>query len=61
MPFNTPLTLRQINKVADKLKEAIKETEGLAEEAIQTIQRLVKGTKSITVELIQVKRDLSRT
>ncbi len=60
-PFNTPLTLRQIDKVADKLEEAIKETEGLAEEAIQTTQRLVRGAKSIAAELIQVKRDLGRT
>ena len=68
-PFSTPITLRQMNKIANKVKknfDNIKITCG--EENLgdlgslgKDVERFVKGALTNTAELIQTKRDLGRT
>ena len=60
-PFNTPITLRQLNKVANNLEIAIGEEEGVDEERAADIQRFIRGSLINATELIQTKRDLHRT
>jgi hypothetical protein len=59
--FETPVTLRQINKVADRIGEALQEMEDLDEDFSWDINRFIRGSLTTAAELVQVKRDLSRT
>jgi hypothetical protein len=52
-PFATPVTLRQMNKVADKLATIAGD--------IDHLQQFIKGSLATATELVQVKRDLQRT
>jgi DDE superfamily endonuclease/Tc5 transposase-like DNA-binding protein len=60
-PFATPLTLRQINKVADKLGNVLQEDEELDPEFAYNLGRFIRGSLSLATELVQTKRDLGRT
>jgi hypothetical protein len=60
-PFSTPITLRQMNKVASKLEDIIDQQEGLDPELVGDISRFIRGSLANSTELIQVKRDLGRT
>lgn len=59
-PFNTPVTLRQMHKVADKL-EAVIFDGGIDPETSAILARFIKGSMTTATELIQTKRDLGRT
>jgi hypothetical protein len=59
--FETPATLRQINKVANRIGEAIQEMEDLDEDFSWDINRFICGSLITASELIQTKRDLSPT
>jgi hypothetical protein len=57
--FRTLITLRQINKVANRIEEALKNPEiDLPPTLYNNIGRFVKGSLISTTKLIQVKRDL---
>jgi hypothetical protein len=60
-PFNTPLTLRQMNKVANKLDAVLQEDEDLNPEFANNLSRFIRGSLINVTELIQTKRDLQRT
>ena len=60
-PFDTPVTLRQMNKVADKVANVIKEDEDLDPDLRYEMSRFIRGSLSLATELIQTKRDLGRT
>jgi hypothetical protein len=60
-PFSTPVTLRQMNKVADKVADVIKEDDDLDPDLRYEIGRFIRGSLSLATELIQTKRDLGRT
>lgn len=57
-PFNTPITLRQMNKVAEQLREAEYD---LSPESGRNLKRFISGSLATATELIQVKRDLGKT
>ena len=59
-PFSTPITLRQVNKVANQIQEELISLE-VAPTLRNNIERLISGSKANTAELIQTKRDLGRT
>ncbi|KID93241.1 transposase, partial [Metarhizium majus ARSEF 297] len=59
--FETPTTLRQIHKVADRLQEVIEEDTTLEPEFTYNIGRFIRGSLIAATELIQIKRDLGRT
>ncbi|KAM9873287.1 transposase [Verticillium dahliae] len=59
--FSTPVTLRQIHKVASKVTEGLQEEEALDRSTVANIDRFMKGAISLATELIQTKRDLART
>lgn len=59
--FETPITLRHMNKVADKIDEALYE-EGLSDDELSyNLSRFIRGSLINAAELIQTKRDLGRT
>lgn len=60
-PFHTPLTVRQINKIANNLEEALDEMFDDDSSFAADVKRFCKGARSVTNELLQVKRDLGRT
>jgi hypothetical protein len=60
-PFTTPLTLRQINKVADQLESVLEQDQTLDPTFTHNISRFVRGSLSLATELVQTKRDLGRT
>ena len=60
-PFRTPLTLRQINKVAEKLEIVLEEDESLDPDFSHDLSRFIRGSLSLATELVQTKRDLGRT
>ena len=60
-PFSTPLTLRQMNKVADKLEDVLQEDRDLDPEFAHDISRFIRGSLVSATELLQTKRDLGRT
>ncbi|OWT42328.1 DDE superfamily endonuclease domain-containing protein [Pochonia chlamydosporia 170] len=60
-PFSTPVTLRQMNKVADKVTRVIREDENLDPDLRYEMSRFIRGSLSLATELIQTKRDLGRT
>ncbi|OAQ57289.2 DDE superfamily endonuclease [Pochonia chlamydosporia 170] len=60
-PFSTPLTLRQMNKVADKLEDFLEEDQHLDPEFAHDIGRFIRGSLISATELLQTKRDLGRT
>ena len=57
-PFNTPVTLRQMNKVADNLRDAQFE---LSPGKGCDLNRFIRGSLITATELIQVKWDFGRT
>lgn len=60
-PFSTPLTLRQMNKVADKLEGVLHEDQDLDPEFAHDVSRFIRGSLVNATELLQTKRDLGRT
>ena len=60
-PFVTPVTLRQMNKVASKLETELQGSEELDPEFTYDLDRFIRGSLSLATELIQTKRDLGRT
>jgi hypothetical protein len=60
-PFTTPLTLRQINKVASQLESVLEQDQYLALTFTDNISRFIRGSLSLATELVQTKRDLRRT
>jgi hypothetical protein len=58
--FETPITLRQINKVASKLDNILQEEE-FDDEFSYNLGRFIRGSLIAATELVQTKRDLSRT
>jgi hypothetical protein len=60
-PFRTPLTLRQINKVANKLGNVLEEDNNLDPDFAHDLDRFIKGSLIAATELVQTKRDLGRT
>ena len=60
-PFSTPLTLRQMNKVADKLEDVLHEDQDLDAEFAHDVGRFIRGSLVNATELLQTKRDLGRT
>ncbi|OWT42563.1 DDE superfamily endonuclease domain-containing protein [Pochonia chlamydosporia 170] len=60
-PFETPLTLRQVNKLANNIMEAVDEFPDLMASISTDIDRYVRGTLAMSTELVQTKRDLGRT
>ena len=60
-PFGTPITYRQIHKVAGKLQHVLREDEDLDPKLSQDLGRFIKGSLSLVSELIQTKRDLGKT
>ncbi|KJK73638.1 hypothetical protein H634G_11103 [Metarhizium anisopliae BRIP 53293] len=59
--FETPMTLRQINKVADKLDYTLQQDDSIDPEFSYNIGRFIRGSLIAATELIQTKRDLGRT
>lgn len=59
--FSTPVTLRQINKVARKVSDFIEECSEVDEEFSYDLGRFMRGSLILATELVQTKRDLSRT
>lgn len=60
--FNTPVTLRQMNKSAGKVTETLQQLDGLiGEDDSQRIDQFIRGAISLATELVQTKRDLART
>jgi hypothetical protein len=59
--FETPTTLRQINKVADRLDDFLQEDTVLDDEFKYNLGRFMRGSLIAATELVQTKRDLSRT
>lgn len=59
--FKTPTTLRQINKVTNKLDIALRNNNSLDPEFSYNIGRFIRGSLIAATELIQMKRDLGRT
>src|SRR5262249_45038944 len=60
-PFTTPLTLRQINKVAGQLESVLEQDQDLDPRFTEDISRFIRGSLSLATELVQTKRDLGRT
>ena len=59
--FNTPVTLRQINKVAAQVTDGLGDLEDLDPSTASNIDRFIRGALSLASELVQTKRDLART
>ena len=59
--FETPTTLRKINKVADKISEVLEADDSIDDDFAYNISRFVCGTLIAASELVQTKRDLGRT
>ncbi|KAK3897358.1 hypothetical protein C8A05DRAFT_19857, partial [Staphylotrichum tortipilum] len=60
-PFSTPITLRQINKVADELEVTLRENDDLDPSFAYNLGRFIRGSLIVATELVQTKRDLGRT
>jgi len=59
--FSTPITLRQVNKVADQIQGELDDMEVPDDTLRNNIEGLIGGSIANTAELIQTKRDLGRT
>lgn len=51
---NTPVTIRQVNRVAWRIEKALYESPDADQSFVDDVQRLVRGCQSNTAELIQV-------
>ncbi|KAF5120292.1 hypothetical protein E5D57_013645 [Metarhizium anisopliae] len=60
-PFGTPVTLRQMNKVADKVARAIKEDDNLDPDLRYEMSRFIRGSLTLATGLIETKKELGRT
>lgn len=60
-PFSTPLTVRQINKVAWMIDEGLEAVGSVSPDLAHDISRFIKGSLTNVAELLQAKRDLGRT
>jgi hypothetical protein len=59
-PFSTPVTLRQLNKLASSLQTQVKH-EDVNPELKKTLDRFVRGALTQGTELLHTMRDLKRT
>ena len=59
-PFNTPVTLRQLNKLASNLQTQVKK-EDVNPELKRTLDQFVRGALTQGTELLHTMRDLKRT
>ena len=59
-PFQTPCTLRQLNKVADVLTEELCDDD-FDNRFRYNLSRFIRGSLTQATELVQTRRDLSRT
>lgn len=59
-PFSTPVTLRQVNKVAEQILHEI-DDEDFNPELRTRIEKMISAGQANTAELIATKRDLGRT
>jgi hypothetical protein len=59
-PFSTPVTLRQLNKLASSLQTQVKH-EDVNPELKRTLDRFVRGALTQGTELLHTMRDLKRT
>ncbi|RYC61504.1 hypothetical protein CHU98_g4725 [Xylaria longipes] len=57
----TPTTVRQINKAASHIVQAIADTEDINPDLAIALNRFIKGSILNAAELLQVRTDLSRT
>jgi hypothetical protein len=57
----TPTTYRQINKLAERLEHTVDEFEDLPEPTRDLLGRFIKGSLINAAELLQTRKDLSRT
>jgi len=57
----TPLTLRQLNKVADRIEDLVEATPGLDPTFSRVLGKFVRGSLINATELLQAKDDLDRT
>jgi hypothetical protein len=60
-PFSTPLTFRQMNKVANNLETVLKRDGEVNPTFAHDLTKFIKGSLTMATELIQTKRDLGRT
>ncbi|KJZ69918.1 hypothetical protein HIM_10703 [Hirsutella minnesotensis 3608] len=60
-PFNTPLTVRQVHKVAWAIEKGLEDVGNVSPELAHDMSRFIKGSLSNVAELLQTKRDLGRT
>ena len=60
-PFSTPLTLRQVNAAAGKIRAKIRKNDKLSPKSTKEIDQFVKGALVNVTDLVQTKRDLGRT
>ena len=68
-PFSIPVTLRQINKIANKLRAVLRDDDNddddddevLYPSFFNDLDYFIKGSLSLATELIQTKKDLGRT
>ena len=59
--FSTPTTLRQINKVANKVSDFMGDLPEVDDDFSYELDRFMRGSLILPTELVQVKRDLPRT
>lgn len=59
--FSTPVTVRQINKVANKIEKVLDADDDLDPSFRHDISRFLRGSLVNAAELLQTKRDLGRT
>lgn len=60
-PNSTPSTLRQMNRLSQRIEKAVQEDQSLEPALRQNISRFLKGSLINATELLQTKRDLGRT
>ncbi len=60
-PFVTPKNLRQLNKLANDMVYTAKSVSEFHEGLSHDLDRFVRGSLKMATELVQTKRDLSRT
>ena len=59
--FETPITLRHINKLSNQLRDSAYNDSNIDEGFAYNIDRFVRGALILATELVQTKRDLGRT
>ena len=59
MPFSTPLTIRRLNRLRNHILETL--SNDLDTNLTHKIEKFIYGAKVQAIQLIQIKKDLSRT